>query len=193
MGPTDFELQSVRTVTNNDLDDEPQRPHQTTGLAKGQPALRTRRRSLWTFLFYLFILLAPWILTWILMSRPLNRTSYIVQSGSIGPVETNYWQLLQVVIRSINSAAGVNYETDAFSTAHLPTPGPLMTAALAWFGNGSFFGIIRTSDNVTVSDLCGRSALPFSRVMDRSSDIDWCNSMWQSGRSREELPVDDDS
>jgi hypothetical protein len=68
-----------------------------------------------------------------------------------------------------------------------------MTAALAWFGNGSFFDIIRSSDNVTISDLCGQSALPFSGVMDRSSNTDWCNSMWQSGRSRGELPVDDDS
>src|SRR6478609_888801 len=107
MGPTDFELQSVRTVTNNDLDDEPQRPRQTTGLAKGQPVLRTRRRSLWIFLFYLFILLAPWILTCVLMTRPLNRPSYIVQSGSIGPVETRHWQRLQVAIRSINTVAGV--------------------------------------------------------------------------------------
>ncbi|RFN49823.1 hypothetical protein FIE12Z_5884 [Fusarium flagelliforme] len=523
MGPTDFELQSVRTVTNNDLDDEPQRPRQTTGLAKGQPVLRTRRRSLWIFLFYLFILLAPWILTCVLMTRPLNRPSYIVQSGSIGPVETRHWQRLQVAIRSINTVAGVlgvpivscllahgaavysavqpliqtilvqyedirvvtceghpkwhgidstrpptgckkswhyidritqtvawdsepimlkfcprdivvqrtnyklrslgigdlqaylwsddqspdygdkhhreerqtldwhyprrlgdrleipparpyfvssvangtstgvyrhhavrmdstakcsteqsfprhckgdmpfktsfsgetlnvnicvegssntvpwntsrdkqeysermwlamaynddtpnegrvsrlerqednyilkcesksrrgwfelpsmvnqdkagrlldkwpseediknkyndyyltyspnrgsyptdfqegdlgrgrsfpNYGTDAFGTAHLPTPGPLMTAALAWFGNGSFFDTIRSSDkasyNATMSDLCGQSALPFFGLMGRSSDTTWCNSLWQSDRSRGELPFNDDS
>ncbi|RBR08581.1 uncharacterized protein FIESC28_10167 [Fusarium coffeatum] len=72
-----------------------------------------------------------------------------------------------------------------------------MAAALAWFGSGSFSNTIISSDkvsyNVTVSGLGGQSALPFFGLMNSSSDIVWYDSVWQSDRSRAELPVDDDS
>ena len=72
-----------------------------------------------------------------------------------------------------------------------------MTAALARFGSVSLFDTIRSSDkasyNVTVSGLCGQSAWPFFGVMASSSDIVWYYTVWQSDRSRGELPVDDDS
>ena len=47
MGTGYFELQPERTFTNNDLDDEAQRPRKATGLSNVQPVLRTRRRSQW--------------------------------------------------------------------------------------------------------------------------------------------------
>lgn len=77
MGPPsdDFELHSVRTVTN----DAP--PPRQTGLAKDKQLLRYRHRSIWIFIFYFPLLVLPWTFTAILMYRPLNLHAYVDQTG----------------------------------------------------------------------------------------------------------------
>jgi hypothetical protein len=107
MGPTDFELQSVRTVTNNDLDDDPLRPRQSAGLAKDPQVLQYRTRSILVFIFYLLILLVPWFLTCASMIRPINRYSYIDQSGSVTPTEAKGWNRMRVALSTLASIAGV--------------------------------------------------------------------------------------
>jgi hypothetical protein len=74
MGPQEFELRSVVTLTN-DPDGEPRRPRQSLSLAKDKQVLRYYKRSLWIFGFYLLILVLPWIFTCVLMIRPIDKES----------------------------------------------------------------------------------------------------------------------
>ncbi|KAJ3538559.1 hypothetical protein NM208_g5864 [Fusarium decemcellulare] len=102
MGPNDFELHSVRTVTNDFTVQQ--------GLAKDQQVLRYRRRSLWIFAFYLPLLILPWIFTCVLMFRPLNVPSYTEQrpkytSKDVGDMER--WRAAVDALTRIAGTLGI--------------------------------------------------------------------------------------
>ncbi|RBA09883.1 hypothetical protein FPRO05_05819 [Fusarium proliferatum] len=106
MGPQEFELRSVVTLTN-DPDREPHRPRQSSSLAKDKQVVRYYKRSLWIFGFYLLILVLPWIFTCVLMIRPINKESYFNQAGSITPGDINNWHRSRVALRSLNALSSV--------------------------------------------------------------------------------------
>ncbi|KAF5724422.1 hypothetical protein FMUND_879 [Fusarium mundagurra] len=106
MGPQEFELRSVVTLTN-DPDGEPHRPRRSLSLAKDKQVIRYYKRSLWIFGFYLLILVPPWIFTCILMVRPINRESYFNQAGSITPGDVNNWHRSRVTLSSLTALSGV--------------------------------------------------------------------------------------
>ncbi|KAF5580965.1 hypothetical protein FPANT_9095 [Fusarium pseudoanthophilum] len=106
MGPQEFELRSVVTLTN-DPDGELHRPRQSSSLAKDKQVIRYYKRSLWIFGFYLLILVLPWIFTCILMVRPINRKSYFNQSGSITPGDVNNWNRSRAALSSLTALSGV--------------------------------------------------------------------------------------
>ncbi|KAF5634569.1 hypothetical protein F52700_5762 [Fusarium sp. NRRL 52700] len=105
MGPQEFELRSVVTLTNPD--GEPRRPWQSLSLAKDKQAIRYHKRSLWIFGFYLLILVLPWIFTCVLMIRPIDKRSYFDQAGSITPGDVNNWHRSRVALRSLTALSSV--------------------------------------------------------------------------------------
>ncbi|KAH7216530.1 hypothetical protein BKA60DRAFT_649237 [Fusarium oxysporum] len=106
MGPQEFELRSVVTLTN-DPDGEPRRPWQSSGLAKDKQVVRYYKRSLWIFGFYLLILVLPWIFTCVLMVRPINKESYFNQAGSITPGDVDNWHRSRVALSSLTAISSV--------------------------------------------------------------------------------------
>ncbi|VTT62530.1 unnamed protein product [Fusarium fujikuroi] len=106
MGPQEFELRSVVTLTN-DPDREPHRPRQSSSLAKDKQVVRYYKRSLWIFGFHLLILVLPWIFTCVLMIRPINEESYFNQAGSITPGDVNNWHRSRVALRSLTALSSV--------------------------------------------------------------------------------------
>ncbi|KAF4450603.1 hypothetical protein F53441_6264 [Fusarium austroafricanum] len=106
MGPHDFELQSVATLTD-DPNRELDRPQQLSSLAKDQQVLRYRRRSLWIFIVYLPILVVPWVITCILMNRPINKSSYTDPAGSITPRDVYLWNRWRIASRTLTAITGV--------------------------------------------------------------------------------------
>ncbi|KAF5642901.1 uncharacterized protein FTJAE_3443 [Fusarium tjaetaba] len=58
-------------------------------------------------------------------------------------------------------------------------PGPLMTAALAMFGNSSFFHGARVADrstyNQTIDNICDNSLFPMLGLMPDSYNLGWCS------------------
>ncbi|KAI1060470.1 hypothetical protein LB506_007221 [Fusarium annulatum] len=106
MGPQEFELRSVVTLTN-DPDREPHRPRQSSSLAKDKQVVRYYKRSLWIFGFYLLILVLPWIFTCVLMIRPINKESYFNQAGAITPGDINNWHRSRVALRSLTALSSV--------------------------------------------------------------------------------------
>ncbi|KAF4437946.1 hypothetical protein FACUT_5292 [Fusarium acutatum] len=106
MGPQEFELRSVITLTN-DPDSEPHRLRQSSSLAKDKQVIRYYRRSLWIFGFYLLILVLPWMFTCVLMVRPFNKESYFNQAGSITPGDVNNWHRSRVALSSLTALSSV--------------------------------------------------------------------------------------
>ncbi|KAL5622637.1 hypothetical protein FOBRF1_001887 [Fusarium oxysporum] len=106
MGPQEFELRSVVTLTN-DPDGEPRRPWQSSGLAKDKQVVRYHKRSLWIFGFYLLILVLPWMFTCFLMIRPINKESYFNQAGSITPGDVDNWHRSRVALSSLTAISSV--------------------------------------------------------------------------------------
>ncbi|KAF4963894.1 hypothetical protein FSARC_8147 [Fusarium sarcochroum] len=70
------------------------------------------------------------------------------------------------------------FPIDAFNTEIFMTPGPLMTAALAMFGNTTFFHLASVADeesyNQTIIHMCAQPTFPF-RGLFRNMDVPWCN------------------
>ncbi|CVL01962.1 uncharacterized protein FMAN_08086 [Fusarium mangiferae] len=60
-----------------------------------------------------------------------------------------------------------------------PVPGPLMTVALAMFGNSSFFQAARVADrdtyNQTIEKICDNSLFPLLGMMPREYNLGWCS------------------
>lgn len=58
-------------------------------------------------------------------------------------------------------------------------PGPLMTVALAMFGNSSFFQAARVADrdtyNQTIDNICDNSLFPLLGMMPREYNLGWCS------------------
>ncbi|KAF4956704.1 hypothetical protein FGADI_3693 [Fusarium gaditjirri] len=106
MGPQEFELRSVATLTD-DTDGEPRRPWQSSSLAKDKQVIRYYKRSLWIFGFYLLILVLPWIFTCVLMVRPINKESYFNQAGSITPGDVNNWNRSRVALSCLTALSSV--------------------------------------------------------------------------------------
>ncbi|ENH74579.1 hypothetical protein FOC1_g10009999 [Fusarium oxysporum f. sp. cubense race 1] len=106
MGPQEFELRSVVTLTN-DPDGEPRRPWQSSGLAKDKQVVRYYKRSLGIFGFYLLILVLPWIFTCVLMIRPINKESYFNQAGSMTPGDVDNWHRSRVALSSLTAISSV--------------------------------------------------------------------------------------
>ncbi|KAJ4317698.1 hypothetical protein N0V84_007217 [Fusarium piperis] len=89
--PSDFELHSVRTVTND-------APRRQTGLAKDEKLLRYHERSIRIFAFYFPLLVLPWIFTAILMFRPINLHAYIDKTGRYTPTDVANLERLRVAV-----------------------------------------------------------------------------------------------
>ncbi|RKK65125.1 hypothetical protein BFJ67_g112 [Fusarium oxysporum f. sp. cepae] len=68
-------------------------------------------------------------------------------------------------------------------------PGPLMTVALAMFGNSSFFQAARVADpdtyNQTINNICENSLFPMLGMMPRNYDMGGCS---RSVRNRNKTP-----
>ncbi|KAG5800504.1 hypothetical protein H9Q69_000543 [Fusarium xylarioides] len=60
-----------------------------------------------------------------------------------------------------------------------PVPGPLMTVALAMFGNSSFFQAARVADrdtyNQTINNICDNPLFPMLGMMPRNYNLGWCS------------------
>ncbi|KAF5984855.1 hypothetical protein FCOIX_2433 [Fusarium coicis] len=106
MGPQEFGLRSVVTLTN-DPDGELHRPRQSSSLAKDKQVIRYYKRSLWIFVFYLLVLVLPWIFTCVLMVRPFSKESYFNQAGLITPGDVNNWHRSRVTLSSLTALSGV--------------------------------------------------------------------------------------
>ncbi|KAF5561121.1 hypothetical protein FPHYL_6309 [Fusarium phyllophilum] len=106
MGPQEFELRSVVTLTN-DPDGEPHRPRQSSSLAKDKQIVCYCKHPLWIFGFYLLILVLPWIFTCVLMVRPINKQSYFNQAGSITLGDVNNWHRSRVALSSLTALSNV--------------------------------------------------------------------------------------
>ncbi|KAM0550774.1 hypothetical protein ACHAPJ_008637 [Fusarium lateritium] len=84
-----------------------------------------------------------------------------------------------------------NSVIDAFNTEAFKTPGPLMTAALAIFGNTTFFHAARVandeSQNQTIIHMCEQPAFPF-RALFSGFLVPWCSKFYRREYSDESLP-----
>jgi hypothetical protein len=71
-----------------------------------------------------------------------------------------------------------DFVTDPFNTETLRTPGPLMTTALAMFGNTSFFYAASMADNEssnqTINSICEQASLPLTGLGLQNSQHQWC-------------------
>jgi hypothetical protein len=82
-----------------------QRPP-TTSAAITASALRYRHRALWLLVFYIPLLLVPWILTCVLVYHPIDHSSYFDQSGIASRNLTLHRRLINA-LTVINSITGI--------------------------------------------------------------------------------------
>jgi hypothetical protein len=72
-----------------------------------------------------------------------------------------------------------DFVADFFNTETFRTPGPLMTTALAMFGNTSFFYAASMADkessNQTINSICEQASLPLTGLGLQNSQHQWCN------------------
>lgn len=71
------------------------------------PALRYRRTTICLLVFYIPLLVIPWVLTCVLAVRPLNARSYINQGLGISPNEIINIGSWLAVVQVLNSIRGV--------------------------------------------------------------------------------------
>ncbi|KAF2140108.1 uncharacterized protein K452DRAFT_299507 [Aplosporella prunicola CBS 121167] len=80
---------------NKEPKDEPSRP------------LRYNWRPFFLLLFYIPVLVIPWVLTCILAYHPLNASSYYIQAGGLSPDQVSSVSSTIIAIRVLNSVASV--------------------------------------------------------------------------------------
>ncbi|KPM41036.1 hypothetical protein AK830_g5543 [Neonectria ditissima] len=110
MQPRDHELESIDTLHDGVPDPNPVPPRH--GLAKKGfgGGLRYRKTAAILLLFYLPFLLIPWIVTAILMFRPIGFPSYIDPTGAITPSKLKTlkkWHDAARVLRTIAATLGL--------------------------------------------------------------------------------------
>jgi hypothetical protein len=81
-------------------------------------------------------------------------------------------------LKNYRSSAS-DFVADPFNTETFRTPGPLMTTALAIFGNTSFFYAASMSDNEssnqTINSICKQASLPLTGLGLQKYQHWWCN------------------
>lgn len=97
------------------MKDLPQVPQQNTDLANttppdaamssGKSPLRYHWKKLFVLIFYLMVLILPWIFVCILKYRPLTKLSYVSQRGEISPADVKRFAAALDTIRVLNTVS----------------------------------------------------------------------------------------
>lgn len=108
----DHELRSVDTLRDGIPPSPVVSPprHGLTRRGGWKHGLRYRRRSAILLAFYLVILLLPWVVTAIMMFRPVNFKTYHDPGGSITPRqmdEFKRWRAAMDVLRTVSVTLGL--------------------------------------------------------------------------------------
>lgn len=85
----------------------PTRPESNAQTEPLLPPLRYHRRTIYLLLFYIPLLVIPWVLTCVLAKRPLNAPSYINQSRGLSLNEIVSTRSELAAVQVLNAIGGV--------------------------------------------------------------------------------------